>query len=96
MREDIKTPLEMLYHWERETPQPVFLRQPKALQWTENTWAQVGDAVRRVTAFLLAKSYPAGSRIALRSANSKDVVIFESQYRSWVQSRTGPDAVIFE
>ena len=77
MREDIKTPLEMLYHWERETPQSVFLRQPKALQWTEYTWAQVGDAVRRVAAFLRAKNYPAGSRIALWSANSKDFVIVD-------------------
>ena len=55
MSEDIKTPLEMLYHWERETPQSIFLRQPKALQWTECTWAQVGDAVRRVSTFLRAK-----------------------------------------
>ena len=77
MSEDIKTPLEMLYHWERETPQSVFLRQPKALQWTEYTWAQVGDAVRRVATFLRAKGYPAGSSIALWSANSKDFVIVD-------------------
>lgn len=37
MTMDIKTSLEMLYPWERETPHAVFLRQPKALKRTECT-----------------------------------------------------------
>jgi long-chain acyl-CoA synthetase len=71
----VKTPLEMFYHWERKTPNKVFLRQPKALQWSEYTWQQIGDRARRVAAFLRAKDYPAGSRIALWAGNSMDWVI---------------------
>jgi long-chain acyl-CoA synthetase len=67
-----KTPLEMFYQWERTAPTHIFLRQPKALQWTEYTWAQVADQIRRVATFLRAQNYPAGSRIAIWSANSKD------------------------
>jgi len=43
-----KSPLEMFYRWEKETPDQVYLRQPKNLQWTQYTWAQVADQVRRI------------------------------------------------
>lgn len=69
------TPLEMLYRWEKETPDKVYLRQPKALQWTEYTWSQFADQVRRVAAWLKAQNYAPGSRIALWSGNSKDWVV---------------------
>ncbi len=73
MTEDaIKTPLEMFYRWEREAPNQVWLRQPKALQWTDYTWAQVSDQVRRIATYLRDQNYPAGSSIGIWSANSKD------------------------
>jgi long-chain acyl-CoA synthetase len=72
MSEAIKIPLEMFYRWEKETPEQVYLRQPSNLQWTEYTWAEVADTVRRLAAFLRSKDYPAGSRIAIWSSNSKD------------------------
>lgn len=72
-----KTPLEMFYQWEAKMPERVFLRQPKALQWTEYSWGQVGDAARRVAAFLRAKQFAPGSRIAMWSSNSKDWVIVD-------------------
>ena len=68
----VKTPLEMFYHWESETPHQVYLRQPENLQWTEYTWSQVGDAVRRLASFMRSLELPAGSRIAIWSSNSKD------------------------
>ena len=67
-----KMPLEMLYHWESTTPHKVFLRQPKNLQWTEYTWAQVGDAARRIASFIRSQNLPAASRVAIWSSNSKD------------------------
>ena len=70
-----KTPLEMFYHWEQTQPDKVFLRQPKALQWTEYTWAQIGDQARRLAAWLRGKQYPAGSRIAIWSSNTKDWMV---------------------
>ncbi len=72
MDQDVRSPLEMFYRWERETPDKVFLRQPAALHWTEYTWRQVGDQVRRIAAYIHAQDYPAGSSIAIWSANSKD------------------------
>ena len=72
MATTVKSPLEMFYRWEQETPDQIYLRQPKALQWTEYTWRQVGDQVRRIASYLRAQNYPAGSRIAIWSSNSKD------------------------
>ena len=37
MTMDNKTPLEMLCQWKSESPEAVFQRQPKALQWLEYT-----------------------------------------------------------
>ncbi|NND00842.1 MAG: AMP-binding protein [Gammaproteobacteria bacterium] len=67
----------MFYHWEQATPDKVFLRQPSDLIWTEYTWAEVADRVRRIAGFILSKNYPAGSRIAIWAANSKDWVIVD-------------------
>lgn len=72
MSDVVKTPLEMLYHWEHETPDKVYLRQPKNLKWSEYTWREVADQVRKIASFLKSKNYPEGSRIAIWSANSKD------------------------
>ena len=68
----VKSPLEMFYRWEQETPDKVYLRQPKNLEWREYTWREVADQVRRIASFLKSKNYPAGSRIAIWSSNSKD------------------------
>ena len=72
MSSDVKTPLEMFYRWEQETPDKVYLRQPKNLEWSEYTWREVADRVRRIASFLKSKDYPAGSRIGIWSANSMD------------------------
>ncbi|PLW68942.1 AMP-binding protein [Pseudohalioglobus lutimaris] len=72
MTTTVQTPLEMFYRWERETPEKVYLRQPKNLEWTELTWSDVANRVRRIAAFLRAKQYPEGSRIAIWSSNSMD------------------------
>jgi long-chain acyl-CoA synthetase len=72
MTEAVKSPLEMFYQWERETPDKVYLRQPTNLQWKEYTWSEVADQVRRIASFLKSRNYPDGSRIAIWSSNSKD------------------------
>ncbi len=68
----LKTPLEMFYHWERATPQDIFLRQANNLHWHEYTWRQFAQQVRSLAAFIVKQDYPAGSRIALLSSNSVD------------------------
>ena len=72
MKTELKSPLEMLYKWENETPNKVFLRQPENLAWHEYTWADVSDSVRRIASFLLSKNFKEGSRIGIWSSNSKD------------------------
>jgi len=71
----VKSPLEMMYHWELQAPEDIFLRQASNSQWQEYSWEQVVSQVRRLATYILSKSYLPGSRIALWSANSKDWVI---------------------
>ncbi len=63
------SPLEMLYKWEKETPDKVFLRQPINDKWHEWTWKQTGAEVRKMAAALKGMNLPAGSNIALISKN---------------------------
>ena len=64
-----KTPLEMLYHWEKTTPQRVFLRQPVKGQYKEFSWAETANQVRRVASELMSLNLPRGSHIAILSKN---------------------------
>ena len=77
MGESVKTPIEMFYHWEKTTPDKVYLRQPKDLQWSEYTWAEVGDRVRRLATFINKQEFPPGSAIAIWSSNSMDWIIVD-------------------
>ena len=65
----LKTPLEMMYHWEDTTPQKVYLKQPINGAVISYTWAQAADKVRRVAAGLIALNLPAGSHVAVLSKN---------------------------
>jgi len=73
----VKSPIEMMYQWERETPDHVFLRQPAKLEWTEYNWRQIGDAVRRITSYIRSLELAPGSHIGIWSSNSKDWVIVD-------------------
>ncbi|MAY00023.1 MAG: AMP-dependent synthetase [Oceanospirillaceae bacterium] len=66
---DVKTPLEMLYHWEARKPNTVFLRQPIDGVFHELTWKQTADQVRRIASALIAQNYEQGSHIAIFSKN---------------------------
>ena len=71
----VKSPIEMMYRWEQETPDKIFLRQASDFQWSEYSWAQVSDQVRRLASYIISKSYAPNSRIAIWSANSKDWIV---------------------
>jgi len=73
----VKSPLEMMYQWEAETPDHVFLRQPNKLEWTEYTWREIADAVRRIASYIRTQNLEPGSRIGIWSGNSKDWVIVD-------------------
>ena len=66
--------LQRLYHWERTAGNQVTLTQPMGGAAVQDfTWAQVGDQVRRMAAFLKAKGqaegWPADAKVAILSKN---------------------------
>ncbi len=62
-------PLDMLYRWEREVPNQVFMRQPIKGKWHEWTWKEAGQEVRKMAAYLKSLNYEPGSKIAVISKN---------------------------
>ncbi|RZL40083.1 MAG: AMP-binding acetyl-CoA synthetase [Rubrivivax sp.] len=66
--------LQRLYHWERSAGSSVTLTQPMGgTEVKDFTWAQVGDEVRRMAAFLKARGaaegWPADAKVAILSKN---------------------------
>ena len=47
-----KLPLEMLYHWERQCPDRVYLRQTINREYVDFTWGEVADEARRMVTAL--------------------------------------------
>jgi len=65
----LKTPLEMLFEWEKKQPNRIFLRQPQQGLWTEYNWAEVARQVRRMAQVLRDLGCQNGDRVALLSKN---------------------------
>ena len=62
--------LQRLYHWETTAPTRVALTQPMGgAAGQDFTWAQVGEQVRRMAAYLKAQGWEPGSRVAILSKN---------------------------
>lgn len=70
MENAVKTPIEMLYQWEQQTPDRVYLRQPADDVWQEYTWAQVADQARRMASAIAAMDLPEKSCIAIAGRNT--------------------------
>jgi len=68
-QETYTTPLEMLYQWNEEVPNRIFLRQPINGEYKTYTWAQVNDQARRLASSLLAQGLIKGDRVAILSKN---------------------------
>ncbi|ULQ50941.1 AMP-binding protein [Flavihumibacter fluvii] len=67
---EYQSPLSMLFHWEKETPYELFLREPVEGEWQSWTWRQIALEVRQLGAALLALKLPKHSHIAILSKNS--------------------------
>lgn len=63
------TPLEMLYQWNEQVPNRIFLRQPINGEYKTYTWAEVNDQARRLAAALLAQGLEKGDRVAILAKN---------------------------
>lgn len=57
-----KLPLEMLYHWERQCPDRIYLRQTINREYVDFTWGEVADEARRMVTALRALGLVPGTR----------------------------------
>lgn len=71
----MKSPLEMLYQWEKQRPNDVYMSQPINGQWKTWTWKETGQEVRKMAAYLRSLDLPAKSNIALISKNCAHWII---------------------
>jgi len=71
----ITSPLAMLYQWESQRPDDIYMQQPINGEYKTFTWKQTLTEARKVAAALKAKNYPKGSRIALLSKNCAHWII---------------------
>ncbi|WP_018982019.1 AMP-binding protein [Salinimonas chungwhensis] len=67
-----ETPVTMLYKWERERPDEVFLNQPRDGQMDTYTWRRVAAEARCVAARLNSMNLAPNSRIAIFAKNSAE------------------------
>ncbi len=65
----VKTIIEHFYHWEKTTPDKVFLRQPTGDKWHSLTYAQAGQEARKITTVLREKGLKPGDHIGILSKN---------------------------
>ena len=67
--------LDCFLHWEKQTPDAVFLRQPIGNSWKAYSWKQVGEEARKIAATLSKLGISKGERIALLSQNCAEWII---------------------
>ena len=73
--QDYKSPLEMFYHWEKETPNKLYMRQPINGEWYHWTWSETATQARKMAAYLKSLDFPANSKIATLSKNCAHWII---------------------
>jgi long-chain acyl-CoA synthetase len=66
---EYRSPLSILYHWEKEVPGKIYMKQPIDGVWHEWTWQQTAQEVRKLAAAIQALELPKNSHIALLSKN---------------------------
>ena len=65
----MKTPIEYFYHWEKETPENVFLKQPFGNKWTTMTFAETANEARKLVTALNEIGLKKGDHIGILSKN---------------------------
>ena len=63
------SPLEMLYHWEKNNPEKLYMRQPINDVWHKWSWAETALQVRKMAAYLKSQDLEPNSKIAILSKN---------------------------
>ena len=65
----------MFYHWEKETPNKIYMRQPINGEWHNWAWSETAIQVRKMAAYLKSLDFPANSKIATLSKNCAHWII---------------------
>jgi long-chain acyl-CoA synthetase len=65
----LKTPIENFYHWERTTPDAIFLRQPFGKEWKSYSYSQVGQLARKMAQALYDLGLEKGDHVGILSKN---------------------------
>ena len=63
------SPLEMLYKWEQEKPNEIYLSQPIEGVWHNWTWKEVAAEVRKMASYLVSLNLPEQSKVGILSKN---------------------------
>ncbi len=63
------SPLEMLYKWESEIPNKIFLNQPIGGEWHSWTWSEAMQESRKMANYLKSLDIDKGSKIGILSKN---------------------------
>ncbi len=75
IHENLRTLPGLFYDWEKNTPNNVFLRQPKGDTWTTYTYKEVGEKARRLVTAMRGMGLKKGDHIALISKNCAHWII---------------------
>ncbi|MBL6658239.1 MAG: AMP-binding protein [Flavobacteriales bacterium] len=73
--QDYQSPLEMLYRWENESPNKLYMRQPINDEWHKWTWSESATEVRKMAAYLQSLDLAPKSKIAILSKNCAHWII---------------------
>jgi len=68
-QDNLQSPLDLFLHWEKHTPDRVFLRQPKGAEWKNLTYAEAGREARQMLSALLAMGLEKGDHVGILSKN---------------------------
>ena len=67
--ENLQTLIEHFYHWEKTTPNNIFLRQPKGKEWKTLSYAQAGEEARRLCTAMKSMGLQKGDHVGIFSKN---------------------------
>lgn len=64
-----RSPLEMMYQWEEQTADKLYMRQPINGEWYKWTWKETAEQVRKMAAYLKSLNLPPNSKVGILSKN---------------------------
>ncbi|OYU67476.1 MAG: AMP-dependent synthetase [Cytophagaceae bacterium BCCC1] len=70
-----KSILDYFYHWEKHTPNEVFLKQPFGDDFLDFTWQKAGEQIRKLSNYIKSLGLAPKSNIALISKNCAEWII---------------------